>query len=138
MKLCTVKAGHLHEVTQRGFGRVALPVRVGGETDRRVEAEIGAYIAGSVTLRVERQPDLQPLEGVQKHGAERAEREQRAGVAGPVLFFVFVNPADPVDQTLDGPENGTQEVLSALDDGRDKGSERLHARQDQEKENRDL
>ena len=104
--------GHLHEVAQRGLGHVALPVGVGGEADGGVEAEVGADIARAEALRIERQPDLQPLDGVEQHGAEGAEGQQRAGVAGPVLLFGClcrpVDAADPVDQALDGPRTGVR------------------------------
>src|ERR1019366_6498223 len=135
--------GHLYEVTERCFRHVALPVRVGSEADSRVETEIRTYIAGSVTLWVKRKPDLQSLDCIQQNGTERAEREQSAGIPRPVLLlrFALVVPADSaetVNQTFDRSENRSQKVLPALDDGRDKGSEWLRTRQNQQEENCDL
>src|ERR1035438_5293996 len=129
--------GHLYEVTERGFRHVALPVGVRDEAGRCIETEIRTYITGSVTLWIEWKPELQSLDRIQQNSTECAERQQCTGITRPVLLFwlALVVPADsaePVNQTFDRSENRGQKVLPALDDGRDKGSEGLRTRQNQQ------
>ena len=118
--------GHLDEVTQVGFGRIALPVRVGDETDRRVEAGVRTYIARAETLRIKRQPDLQPLHGIQKTALNALNASNAPAVAGPVLLLRFAvavesDAAEPVNQALQRARApGVRKFRLALNDGRDK------------------
>ena len=76
------KAGHLGEIAHGGFGRVGLPVGVGGEAGGGVPGQVGAH-AGEV-LRVPGQDSLQPLDGVGDHHADGGEAQHRKGVFAPV------------------------------------------------------
>ena len=64
---------HLGEVRHGRFTRIALPVGVGDEADRRVERDRRGH-AGKA-LRVERQIELQPLDRVGEEDACRAEQQ---------------------------------------------------------------
>src|SRR5579883_570970 len=95
------EAGHLNEVTDRGLRNVALPVGIGIEAGGGVEGQIRTDVARRITLRIKGQPQLKALYGVKKHGAEGAEREQSAGIAGPVLLLLFIDKTQLVNETLD-------------------------------------
>ena len=134
---------HLDEVTDRGFRHVTLPVRVGRETYRRIKRQIRTYIVLAESLRIKRQPDLQPLDRVQQHRARHAERKQRAGIAGPVLllrlaFGVRPHAAQPVNQFLHRSKDRTQEIAPPFHYVRDQRAERFGAGHNQREENRDL
>ena len=61
------QAGHLGEIAHGGFGRVELPVGVGGEAGGGVPGQVGAD-AGEM-LRIPGQVRLQALDGVGEHHA---------------------------------------------------------------------
>ena len=82
---------HLHEVAQRGFSAVGLPVGVRQEADRGVERQVGSDIRRAKVLRIEGQIRLSPLQQVNQQEAENAEAQQRGNVLRPALLDVFAN-----------------------------------------------
>ena len=100
---------HLGEVRHRRLPPVALPVRVRRETDRRVEGEVLAH--GTEALRVERQQVLQAQEGIGEEEPHQAEHQQGNGVPLPVLLGTRVDPHQPVEEPLDGFQDGIEERL---------------------------
>ena len=68
---------HLHQITDRRFAAVPLPVRVRHEAEGGVERLVGCNLARAESLRVERQDALQPYDCVCKQKADEAERQNR-------------------------------------------------------------
>ena len=76
---------HLREVRHRAFAAVALPVGVGGETDRGVEREMLAQ--RPELLRIERQQMLQAQNRVSEQAAHQTEEQHRERVLFPVVLL---------------------------------------------------
>ena len=108
--------GHLHEIAHRRLAAIGLPVRVGDEADRGVEGE--ALLDAGLPLRVERQIPLQPLQRVKRHEAGDAEEQQRDGIGQPVLLFLLVDTAAPIDHALDRPQHRAEKGALAGEDAR--------------------
>ena len=66
------QAEHLHEIGQRAFAAVVLPVGVGDEAHRRVEGEIRRD--RGLLRRIERQHGLKPHQGVEDEQVRRRGR----------------------------------------------------------------
>ena len=122
------EAQHLHEIGQRAFATVVLPVGVGDEAHRRVEAEI----AGNRGLlgRVEGQHALQPQQHIEDEEAADVEQQHGDGVGEPVLLALLVHAADPIEHGFDRAQNGREERALAIEDARHITAERLHERDD--------
>ena len=69
------QAEHLHEIGQRAFAAVVLPVGVGDEADCGVEGEIGRD--RGLLGRIERQPGLKPHQGIEDE--QSADMEEQHG-----------------------------------------------------------
>ncbi len=89
---------HLGEVAHGRFGRVGLPVGVGGERDGGVPGEVRRD-AGQV-LRVPGQVVLQALHDVGKQQRGGAEEEHGDEVFGPAHLFVRVDAGGAIEQPL--------------------------------------
>ena len=84
---------HLREIAHRRFGHIGLPVRVGDEAHRRVEGE--ALLDRGLTLRVEGQDPLQPLQRIKRDEARHAEEQHGDGIGDPMLVFRLIDAAEP-------------------------------------------
>ena len=89
---------HLREIGHGGLTDIALPIGVGGEAGGGVERQVRAD--GSKTLRIERQPLLQPQNGVGKEAAHQAEQQHGKGVFLPILLPIVLNSHQPIGQPL--------------------------------------
>ena len=98
------QAGHLGEIAHGGFGRIGLPVGVGGEAGGGVPGQVRSNCGQA--LRIPGQHMLcSALDGVgQQHGDGR-EAQHGEGVLAPVHFLVGVHAAELVDEPLDGAEH---------------------------------
>ena len=88
------QAQHLHEIGQRAFAAVVLPVRVGDEAHRSVEGEIRSD--GRLLRRIERQPRLQAHQAVKDQESADVEEQHRHRVGDPVLLAPLVDAAEGV------------------------------------------
>jgi hypothetical protein len=98
------QAEHLDQVAHRRFAAIALPVGVGDEAHRRVEGRIGADV-GHV-LRIQWQPQLQALQGIDGEQAERVEQQQRQRILQPAHLFVAPDAARPEYCFLEAADQG--------------------------------
>ena len=110
------QAGHLREIAHGRFGRVELPVGVGGKAGRGVPGQVGANIGNR--LRIPRQMRLQPLDRVGQHQRHRGEAQHGEGILAPVHLLVGVHAAQLVDQPLDGAKDRVEPGALALENAR--------------------
>ncbi len=89
------QARHLGEIAHGGFGRVELPVGIGGETGGGVPRQIGTDCRQ--VLRVPRQHGLEPLDGVRQDQTDGGKAQHGKGVLAPVHLVVGVYAAELVD-----------------------------------------
>ena len=108
------EAEHLHEIGQRALATVVLPVGVGDEADRRVEAEIFGHRRHA--LRIERQEALQAQQAVEDQKAGDMKEQHGDGVGEPVLLPLLVDAAEPIEAGLDRPQDRRQERPLAVED----------------------
>ncbi len=112
-KIMHRQSGHLHQIAHGGFGHVRLPVRVGDETDRGVERQIGRHRIER--LRIERQQRLQALQPVQHDEAGEAERQHGDRVGDPMLFLRFIDTADAVQPAFQRPQHRRKQGALAVE-----------------------
>lgn len=98
---------HLGKVGQGGLSPVALPVRIGCETDCRVEGKM--FTHGSIRLRIQRKKMLKPENCICEQEADQAEDEKRQGILLPGLLFFRVEPEDLVKQIFHRSEGRIQD-----------------------------
>ena len=122
------EAEHLHEIGERALATVVLPVGVGDEADRGVEAEILWHRRHA--LRIERQEALQAQQAVEEQKARDMKEQHGDGVGEPVLLPLLVYPSEPIKTGFDGPQDRRQKRPLAVEDGRHVPAERLHQRHD--------
>ena len=94
---------HLDEMAHRRLAAVVLPVGVGDEADGGVEREERRHRLDR--RRVERQPALQALQGVQAEHRDQAEGDDGARVDGPRLLALRVDARRAVDEALERQED---------------------------------
>src|ERR1700722_21037380 len=89
-------AGHLHEIAERGFSGIVLPVGVGSKADGGIERQVwrrrsraGGGVGGAESHRIKWEHALEPLQQIKDKKAEDAEGEQASGVLRPALVGVF-------------------------------------------------
>ena len=130
------QAEHLHEIGQRAFAAVVLPVGVGDEAHRRVEREV----LGDRRLpgRIERQQGLEAQQRVEDQKAADVEEQHGDRVGEPVLLARLVDAAGPVERGLDRPQHRRQEGALAVEHARHVAAERLHQRDDDRAIEQDL
>ena len=122
------QAEHLHEIRQRALATVVLPVGVGDEADRGVEAEIFGHRRHA--LRIERQEALQAQQAVEDQKASDVKEQHGDGVGEPVLLALLVDASEPIKTGFDGAQDRRQERPLAVEDARHVPAERLHQRHD--------
>ena len=93
------QAQHLGQVAHGRFAAIALPVGVGDEADGGVEGRIRADVGHR--LRIERQPELQPLQGIDRQHTEDVEQQDGQGVFQPAHFLVLADAAQAIEHGLD-------------------------------------
>ena len=108
------EAGSLRQVGHRRLARVVLPVRVGDEADRGIEAQ--ELLDRAQTGLVERQAALDALEQVEHEDRDEAERQDADRVGLPALLGRLIDAGDLVDRALDRAEDGRQDDPLALED----------------------
>ena len=97
------EAEHLHEIGQRAFAAVVLPVGVGDETDRGVERKIGRD--RRLLGRIEWQQRLHAHQNINDEKATDVEQQHGDRVGQPMLLALFVDAAGPIDGGLDRPQH---------------------------------
>ena len=97
------QAEHLHEIGQRAFAAVVLPVGVGDEAHRRVEGEIRRH--RRLLGRIERQHRLEAHQRVEDEKAADVEEQHGDRVGEPMLLALLVDAAEPVERGLDRPQD---------------------------------
>ena len=127
---------HLDEIAHRRFRHVGLPVRVGDETHRGVERQ--HRLDPGLMLRIERHVPLQALERVKRHEADDAEREHRQCVTAPALLAGLLDAGQPIEKTLDRPQERMENRRLAREHSRHVTAEGPRDRNDDEREDRDL
>jgi hypothetical protein len=95
-----VETQHLGQVTHGGLAAVALPVGVGGEADGGVEGRIRRGVGQP--LQVQRQPDLEALQGVNRQETQQVEGQHGEGIAGPGHVVARLDAAQTVEAVLHG------------------------------------
>ncbi len=130
--------GHLHEIAERGFSAIGLPVGVRQKADGGVEGQVGSDIGRAKVLRIERQISLRALQQVHQQEAENAEGQQRRSVLRPALLDILANAGDLIGQHFQPAQHGMQKGAPSLEHIRHEGAQRLYTHQDQREEQRDL
>jgi hypothetical protein len=127
---------HLDEVAHGRLGHVGLPVRVAGETHRRIEGE--PLFDRRLTRRVERQDALQAHQRIKTDKSHRAEEQHRDRIGHPVLIAALVDTGQPVERALDRTQHRRQDVALAGEDRGHVAAERPDEQDDDRAEQRDL
>ncbi len=122
------QAEHLHEVGERAFAAVVLPVGVGDEAHRRVEREILRH--RRLLGRIERQHRLQSHQGVEDQESADVEEQHGHRVGDPVLLAPFIDAAHPIKRRFDRPQDRRKERALAVEHARHVAAERNHQRGD--------
>ena len=130
------EAEHLHEIRQRAFAAVVLPVGVGDEADRGVERQIGRD--RRLLGRIERQQRLHAHQNINDEKAADMEQQHGDRVGQPMLLAFFVDAAGPVDGGFDRPQHRRQERALAVEDARHVAAEHRRDRDDDRAVKQDL
>jgi hypothetical protein len=130
------QAEHLHQIGQRAFAAVVLPVGVGDEAHRRVEGEIGSN--GRLPRRIERQHALQAHQRVEDDEAARVEQQHGDGVGEPMLLAGSVDARGTIEHRLDRTQQPGQERPLAGEHARHVAAERRCQHDDDRAEQQDL
>ena len=123
---------HLREITHRRLAGVALPVGVGDEAHRGVEGGIAREVGEF--LRIQRQPRLQALQGVDGQGAEEVEHQKRNGVLLPARLRPGVDAAEAVDPALERRPGTQGPSAASLEDPGDVQADGFHQGEQQAQE----
>ena len=104
---------HLHEVGQRAFTAVVLPVGVGDEAHRRVEREV----RGNRRLfgRIERQPRLHAHQHIQDEKTADVEQQHADRIGHRMLLAALIDAGNLVDRDLDRPQDRRKEGAFAAE-----------------------
>ena len=92
----------MREIAHGRLARIALPVRVGDKTHRRVERRIGAHI--DEALRIQRQRKLKTLDRVDDEHAECVEEQECGCVLDPGHLLQRINAGNTIDQPFQGAD----------------------------------
>jgi hypothetical protein len=111
------KAEHLGQVAHGRLAGIALPVRIGGETDRGVERRIRADVGHR--LGIQRQPELQALKRIHRQRAEDVEQQDRQGVVQPAHFLILAHAGQTVEQGFDAAAEARSQRRPAFHHGGD-------------------
>src|SRR5438445_68669 len=101
----------------------AMPVRVGGEADGRVEGRVRRD--GCEALGVQRQHTLQPLQRVDRQQPAQIEEQHRQRIRLPRHLFVRADAREPVDEALEPAERAIETAAAARVDASHVRAERL-------------
>ena len=118
------QAHHLGEIAHGGFGRIGLPVGVGGEGDGGVEGECRRH--ARQMLRIPWQQALCPFDHVSQQERNEADDQHRHGVLLPAHLLVRLDAAGAVEEPFDRPQQRIEKGLFALDHARDIESQGPH------------
>ncbi len=129
------KPRHLRQIAQGGLAGIPLPVRIRDEAHRRVERRVRRD-SGEL-LRVQRQPPLQPLQGVDAERPECVEDEQRNGILLPAHLLCRIDAAQPIDQRFQPSRDTQRPDRPSVHDVGDVQPDGLHAQQHHGEENGD-
>ena len=101
---------HLHEIGERAFATVILPIGIGDEAHRRIERQI----LGNCGLlgRIERQESLQPHQRVNDEETAEVKQQHADRIGHRVLFLALVHAGDLVDREFDGPQDRREEMCA--------------------------
>jgi len=116
------QAEHLHEVGQRAFAAVVLPIGVGDEAHRRVEGKILGH--RRLLGRIERQQGLQAHQCIEDDKAADMEEQHGDRVGDPVLLAFRIDPAHPIERGFDRLQDRGQKSALAAEDARHVPTER--------------
>ena len=118
------QAEHLHEIGQRAFAAVVLPVGVGDEADGRIEGQIrrDRRLLG----RIERQQRLEAHQRVEDEKAADVEEQHGDRIGQPMLLALLVDAADPVERDLDRAQDRRKEGALAVEHARHVAAEQRH------------
>ena len=130
------ETGHLGQIAHRRLAAVGLPVGVGDEAHRGVEGE--ALFDPGLPCRIEREQALKPLQRVERDKSDEAEDQQRDGIGEPMLLFLFIDAAAPVDRALERAQHRMQKGALAIEDARHVAAEWPGDGDDDHAEERDL
>ena len=88
------EAEHLHEIGQRALATIVLPVGIGDETHRRIEAEIFGH--GRNALRIEGQEALQAQQEIEAQKTPDVEEQHGDRIGEPMLLAALIDTAEPI------------------------------------------
>jgi hypothetical protein len=116
------QAEHLGQVAHGRLAGIALPVRIGGETDRSVERRIRADVGHR--LGIQRQPELQALKRIHRQRAEDVEQQDRQDVVQPAHFLILAHATQTVEQGFEAAAEARSQRRPAFHHGGDVVAER--------------
>ena len=122
------QAQHLHEVRQRAFAAVVLPVGVGDEADRRIERQIRRH--RRLLGRIERQQRLEAHQRIENEKAADMKQQHADRVGQPTLFAFLVDARRAVERQLDRPQNRREKGAFAVEHARHVAAEHRRDRDD--------
>ncbi len=125
-KVVRREAEHLGEITHRRLAAVVLPVRIGDETSRSVEGEVGRDSVEAT--RIQRQHVLQALQGVKGQEAGDGEENHRDRIAQPILLPRRVDARQAVKPAFNRANDRRQKRPVAREHSGDESAERHGAR----------
>ena len=123
---------HLRQVAHRALAGVALPVGVGDEARRGVERRVRRDRGHG--LRIERQPLLDPLQGVDEQSAQQVEPEHGERVLDPAHLALRIDARAAIDDPLQRSADALRPRCAAVVDRGHVGAQRLG----QEQQNDDV
>lgn len=104
---------HLREVGQHHFAAIALPVGIGREADRSVESEVRRNIGE--TLGVQRQPQLQALQRIDREQTRGIEEQHRQRVAAPAHVVGGLGAGEAIQTAFERSEPAHEDRQPALE-----------------------
>ena len=135
-KVLDGQSQHLRQVAHRRLAAVVLPVGVGDETRGGVEGQVGRH--RSQPRRVERQPALQPLQGVQEQHAGPAEQQHGHGIPLPIHLLFGSHAGQAIEEPLHRSQDAIQPDRLVLVDAGHVPAQGLDQDQQQDKVQADL
>ena len=121
---------HLREIAHGRFRRIRLPVGVGGKACGGVPGQVGANVCQP--LRVPGKHVLHALNDVGHDQSDGGEAEHREGILTPIHLVFGVYAGEPVDEALDGAEDGIEPGTLSLNDPRHVDAHRAYSRKQYE------
>ena len=110
------------------FRRIGLPVCVRHEADCRVEGQVRCRLLCAESRRIQRQKSLKALDQIRESKADRAKRQKRSRVPGPMLFRSLLNSGQCIYPSFQAAECGMQKCSLPFIHPRHVGTKRLRQR----------